>query len=54
MIEIKFFKGGQMSVFPPIHLRTESDPVSETSCFYTQQHRTIEKVQKPSSPIKST
>jgi hypothetical protein len=25
----------------------ETDPVSETSCFYYQEHRAMEKVQKP-------
>jgi hypothetical protein len=29
----------------PLHLRTETDPISETSCFYSQEHRTMEKVQ---------
>jgi hypothetical protein len=27
------------------------DPVSETSCFYSQEHRTMEKVQNPSNSV---
>jgi hypothetical protein len=39
----------RVGVFSPFHLRTETDPVSETSCFYSLDYRTIEKVQKPSN-----
>jgi hypothetical protein len=35
----------------PLHLRIETDPVSETSCFYFVEHRTMEKVQKPSNSV---
>jgi hypothetical protein len=33
------------------HLKTETDPVYETSCFYSTKHRTREKVQKPSNSV---
>jgi hypothetical protein len=33
------------------HWRTETDPVSETSCFYSQEHQTMEKVQNPSNSV---
>jgi hypothetical protein len=33
----------------PTDLRTETDAVSETSCFYSLEHRTKEKVQTPSN-----
>jgi hypothetical protein len=29
------------------HLETKTDPVSETSCFYSTKDRTMEKVQNP-------
>jgi hypothetical protein len=35
--------------FSPLHLRTETDLVSETSFFYSSEYRTMEKVQKPSN-----
>jgi hypothetical protein len=37
----------------PFHLSTETDLVSETSCFYSIKHRTVEKVQKPSNFVSS-
>jgi hypothetical protein len=37
----------------PIHLRTETDPVSETLCFLVFEYRTMEEVQKPSSSEKN-
>jgi hypothetical protein len=51
LIEIISFYGTQlnMCLVPPLHLRTETDPVSEMSCFYSQKHRTMEIVQKPSN-----
>jgi hypothetical protein len=36
-------------VFSPLHLRTETDPLSKTSCFYSIEHRTMEKVRNPSN-----
>jgi hypothetical protein len=30
-----------------LHLRTETDQISETSCFYSLEFRKMEKVQKP-------
>jgi hypothetical protein len=33
-----------------LHLRMEANPVSETSCFYTHEHWTMENVQNPSNP----
>jgi hypothetical protein len=38
-------------VLTPFHLRTETDPDFETSRFYYQEHRTMEKVQKPSNSV---
>jgi hypothetical protein len=35
----------------PLHLRTETDIVSETSCFYSQKHRTMGKFQKLSKSV---
>jgi hypothetical protein len=35
----------------PLHLRVETDPVSEMSCFYSQEHSAMEKVQKPSNSM---
>jgi hypothetical protein len=32
---------------PPLHLRTETDPASETSCFYSLEYRTTERVENP-------
>jgi hypothetical protein len=40
-----------VSVFSPLHLRTETDPVFETSCFYSLECRTMEKVQKRSNSV---
>jgi hypothetical protein len=34
-----------------LHLRTETDRVSETSCFYSQEHRTVVKIQNPSNSV---
>jgi hypothetical protein len=42
----------RVGVFSPLHLMAERDPVSETSCFYSQKHRTMEKVQNPSNSMK--
>jgi hypothetical protein len=39
------------TVSSPLHLRTEIDPVSETSCFYSQEHRTTKKVQNSSNSV---
>jgi hypothetical protein len=36
---------------PHLHLRTGIDEVSETSCFYSLEYRTMEKVQKPSNSM---
>jgi hypothetical protein len=43
------FYGAQLSryLLPHLHLRTETDPVSETSC--SLEYQTMEKVQKPSN-----
>jgi hypothetical protein len=35
----------------PFYLRTETDPVSEASCFYSQEHRTMEKIHNPSNSV---
>jgi hypothetical protein len=45
----QLFLRGPIEVFPPFHLRTEEDPISESSCLYSQEHRTMGKVQNPSS-----
>jgi hypothetical protein len=37
--------------FGPFHLRTETDPVSETSCFFSLEHRMTEKVKTPSLSV---
>jgi hypothetical protein len=44
----------QMSrcLLPHLHLRTDTDPVSETSC--SLEYRTMEKVQKPSNSVRYT
>jgi hypothetical protein len=42
-----------VGVFSPLRLRTVRDPVSETSCIYSQKHRTVQDVQKPSNSIYS-
>jgi hypothetical protein len=39
---------GDVKQLPPPHLRTETDPVSETLCFLVIEFRTMDKVQKPS------
>jgi hypothetical protein len=46
MIDISSFKGAQLSryLLLHLHLRTETDPVSETSC--SLEYQTMEKVQK--------
>jgi hypothetical protein len=46
VIEITSLYGAQLSscLLPHLHLRTETDPVSEKSCFL--EYRTMEKVQK--------
>jgi hypothetical protein len=36
---------------PRLHLRTETDAVSETSCFYSHKHRMMEEVQEPSNSM---
>jgi hypothetical protein len=36
---------------PPLHLRTETDPVSKTSCSCSQERWTMEKVQKSSNSV---
>jgi hypothetical protein len=42
-----FFKGPNwVGVVSPLHLRTETNPVSEASYFYSQKHQTMEKVHK--------
>jgi hypothetical protein len=48
VIEISSFQGVQLSkcLLPHLHLRTETDPVSETSCFL--EYRTLENIQKNS------
>jgi hypothetical protein len=33
-----------VGVFSPLQLKTETDPVSKTSCFYSAKHRTMDKV----------
>jgi hypothetical protein len=38
---VKFVITEQVSS-PPLHLKTETDLVSETSCFYSTKHRTME------------
>jgi hypothetical protein len=35
-----------MNTYSPMNPRTKTDPVSETSCFYTQQHLAMEKIQQ--------
>jgi hypothetical protein len=40
-----------VGVFSPLHLRMETDPVSETSCFYSIEYRTMGKVKKPSNSV---
>jgi hypothetical protein len=42
------FLGSLYSRFPPPHLRTETDPVSETLCFLVIEFRMMDKVLKPS------
>jgi hypothetical protein len=44
-------EGAQLSrcLLPHLHLRTETDPVSETSC--SLEYQTMEKVQKPSNSV---
>jgi hypothetical protein len=51
VIEISSFYGAQLSrcLLPHLHLRTETDPVSEKSC--SLEYQTMEKVQKPSNPM---
>jgi hypothetical protein len=46
VIEIISLEGAQLSrcLLPHLHLRTETDPVSETSCLL--EYRTMKKVQK--------
>jgi hypothetical protein len=47
-----FSKGlSWVGVFSPLHLRAETDPVSEVSCFYSQKRRTMEEFQKPSNSV---
>jgi hypothetical protein len=48
MIEISSFQGAQLSrcLLSHLYLRTETDPVSETSCFLG--YKTMEKVHKNS------
>jgi hypothetical protein len=36
---------------PPFHLRTETDPVSETSCFLVSRIPDDGKVEKTSNPV---
>jgi hypothetical protein len=49
-LRLALSKGANLvGVFSTLHMRTETDPVSETSCFYSQEHRTMEKVQKKTS-----
>jgi hypothetical protein len=40
-----------IGVFSPLHLRMETDPVFETSCFYSQEHQTVEKIQRASNSV---
>jgi hypothetical protein len=40
-----------VSSLPPPHLRTETDPVSETKCLYSREYRTMGKVLKPSNSV---
>jgi hypothetical protein len=40
-----------VGVFSPLHLRMETDPVSETSCFLFSSIPDDEKVQKPSNSL---
>jgi hypothetical protein len=51
VIEISSFLGAQLSMclHPHLHLRTETDPVSETSC--SLEYQTMEKVQNPSNSV---
>jgi hypothetical protein len=48
VIEIRYFYGGPTKYVssPPLHLRVETDPVSETTRFYSQEHWTMEKKSK--------
>jgi hypothetical protein len=38
-----------VGVFSLLHMRMETDPVSETSCFYSQKYWTMGKIQNPSN-----
>jgi hypothetical protein len=50
VIEVSSFQGIQLSrCFPSPHLRTERDPVSETSCFLVSRIQEDGKVQKPNN-----
>jgi hypothetical protein len=48
VIEINYFYGAQLCrcLIPPLYLRTETDPVSETSCFLVSRIPDDGKVQK--------
>jgi hypothetical protein len=51
VIEISSFYGAQLSrcLLPHLHLRTETVPVSETSCYL--EYQTMGKVQKTSNSV---
>jgi hypothetical protein len=36
-----------VGVFSPLHMRMETNPVSETSCFYSLEYQTMEKTKNP-------
>jgi hypothetical protein len=40
-----------VGVFSPLYLRTETHPVSETSCFYSLEYWMMEEVQRPSNSV---
>jgi hypothetical protein len=52
VIEISSFLKAQLSrcLLPPFYLRTETDPVSETSCVLWK-YRKMDKVQKPRNSV---
>jgi hypothetical protein len=49
--QISSFYGAQLSLVFLTHLRTETDPVSETSCFLFSRMPDDGKVQKPSNSV---
>jgi hypothetical protein len=50
VIEVGSVQGAQLSrCLTPLHLRTETDPDSETSCFLVPRIPDMGKVQKPSN-----